>query len=210
MPKPDESSSKVTDDLLAYETLGGRRGRVEATGRYAPLAALREDRTPRRALALGLVAFVGLGGYAWHRVNNRPLPATEARFRLTAAPGASSSAPSAAGSVTPEWDTASPVAIRDPQLVPRSKEEDSFTVVQPFPSPVQTDPPTPIGSSTTAPSAALAEADLALPLPAPSVTLGARVRWRRIDRPRPPARPSFWEWLFGHKETNKAKPGKPR
>ena len=41
-------------------------------------------------------------------------------------------------------------------------------------------------------------------------TLRARVRWRHVDRPRPPARPSFWQWLFGHKETTKAKPGKPR
>jgi len=332
--------------LLAYEALGGPRGRVEATGRYAPVAALGEegnavlqraladewssgdelaqqlaaaageaepvalasggsatgrsqeadpqsapadplkkrrlweDRAPRRALALGLVVLVGLGGYAWHRANRRPLPATEARFRLTAAPGASSSAPSAAGSVTPEWDTASPMAISDPQPVPRSKEgeEDWVTVEQPAPSPVQTDPPTPIASAAPASSAALAKADLTLPPPAPSpvplpeetpvettlpseggtdvapgaagreadggtvtadgvqeggrerlqrgpgvghaqdnpsgaftaTTLEARVRWRYVDRPRPPARPSFWQWLFGHKETKKAKPGKPR
>src|SRR5271165_2374031 len=332
--------------LLAYEALGGPRGRVEATGRYAPVAALGEegnavlqraladewssgdelaqqlaaaageaepvalasggsatgrsqeadpqsapadplkkrrlweDRAPRRALALGLVVLVGLGGYAWHRANRRPLQATEARFRLTAAPGASSSAPSAAGSVTPEWDTASPMAISDPQPVPRSKEgeEDWVTVEQPAPSPVQTDPPTPIASAAPASSAALAKADLTLPPPAPSpvplpeetpvettlpseggtdvtpgaagreadggtvtadgvqeggrerlqrgpgaghaqdnpsgaftaTTLGARVRWRHVDRPRLPAQPSFWQWLFGHKETKKAKPGKPR
>ena len=228
-----------------------------------------EDRAPRRALALGLVVLVALGGYAWHRANRRPLPAREARFRLTAASGASSSAPSAAGSVTPDWDTASPMAISDPQPVPRSKngEEDWVTVEQIAPSPVQTDPPTPIGSAAPAPSAALAKADLALPPPAPSpdplpeetpvdttlpseggtdvtpgaagreadggtvtadgvqegghaqdnpsgaftaTTLGARVRWRHVDRPRPPARPSFWQWLFGQKETKKARPDKPR
>jgi hypothetical protein len=46
-----------------------------------------------------------------------------------------------------------------------------------------------------------------------AVTAGnnsARVRWRHVDKLRPPARPSFWQWLFGHKETKKAKPGKPR
>jgi hypothetical protein len=41
-------------------------------------------------------------------------------------------------------------------------------------------------------------------------TLRARVRWRHVDRPRPPARPSFWQWLFGQKETKKARPDKPR
>ncbi len=329
--------------LLAYEALGGPRGRVEATGWYTPVVALGEegnavlqraladgwssgdelaqqlaaavgeaepvalasggsatgesqeanpqsapadplkkrpweDRASRRALALGLVVLVGLGGYAWHRANRRPLPATEARFRLTAASGASAAAPSAAGSVTPEWDTASPMAISEPQPVPRSKkgEEDWITVEQAAPSPVQTDPSTPIGSAAPAPSAALAKADLALPpsasspVPLPeetpvvttlpseggtdvtpgaagleadggtvtadgiqkggrerlqrgpgahaqdnpgaftATTLGARVRWRHVDRPRPPARPSFWQWLLGHKETKKARPGKPR
>ena len=132
--------------LLAYEALGGPRARVEATGRYSPVAALgeegnavlrraladgwpsggelarqlaasvgdagprapvpegdaagggreapsqaapadalkkrplRENRAPRRALALGLVVLVGLGGYALHRANRRPrLPATGAQ-----------------------------------------------------------------------------------------------------------------------------------
>jgi hypothetical protein len=41
-------------------------------------------------------------------------------------------------------------------------------------------------------------------------TLRAKVRWRHVGRPRPPARPSFWQWLFGQKETKKAEPGKPR
>jgi len=221
-------------------------GSQEADPQSAPADSLKkhpfwEDRVPRRALAVGLVVLVGLGGYAWSRANRRPHPATEARFRLTAAPGASSSAPSAAGSATPEWDTASPMAISDPQPVPHSKEgeEDGATLEQPAPSRVQTDPPTPIGSAALAPSAALAKADLTLPPPDPSsvplpqetpvettfpseggtvitpraftvTTLGARVRWRHVDRPRPPARPSFWQWLFGHKETKKAKPGKPR
>jgi len=35
------------------------------------------------------------------------------------------------------------------------------------------------------------------------------VRRRHVDRPRPSARPSFWQWLFGQKETKKARPGKP-
>jgi hypothetical protein len=68
-----------------------------------------------KALALGLVVLVSLGGYAWRRANCHPLPATEAQFRLTAAPRASSSAPLAAASATPEWDTGSPMAISDPQ-----------------------------------------------------------------------------------------------
>ena len=246
-------------------------GSQEADPQSAPADPLKkrpfwEDGTPRRALALGLLVLVGLGGYAWHRANCRPVPATEARFRLTAAPGASSSAPPAAGSVRPEWDTGSPMAISDPQPVLRSKEgeedwtEDWTTVEQPAPSPVQTDPPTLIGSAgpaprpvplpeetpveTTLPSEADAtpgaagrEADDGTVAadggqergrerlqrgPAaghahdnPSgafaaTTLGARVRWKRVDRPRPPARPSLWQWLFGHKETKKAKPAKPR
>ena len=39
--------------LLAYEALGGPRARVEATGRYAPVAALGEEGNAvlRRALA---------------------------------------------------------------------------------------------------------------------------------------------------------------
>ena len=41
-------------------------------------------------------------------------------------------------------------------------------------------------------------------------TLRSRVRWRHVDGPGPPARPSFWQWLFGHKETKKAKPGESR
>jgi hypothetical protein len=40
-------------------------------------------------------------------------------------------------------------------------------------------------------------------------TLRAGVQWRHVDGLPPPARPSFWQWLFGHKETKKAKPGKP-
>jgi hypothetical protein len=198
-----------------------------------------------KALALGLVVLVGLGGYAWHRANCRPLPATEARFRLTAAPGSSSSAPPAAGSITPEWDTGSPMAVSDPQPVLRSKEgeEDLVTVEQPAPSPVQTDPPTLIGSAAPAPSAdatpgaAGREADdgtlaaygvhergrqrlqrgpgagHAQDNPSGALaatTLGARVRSRNVDKPRPPARPSLWQWLFGYKETKKAKPAKPR
>src|SRR6516225_4461012 len=41
--------------LLAYEALGGQRARVEATGRYAPVAALGEEGNAvlRRALADG-------------------------------------------------------------------------------------------------------------------------------------------------------------
>ena len=41
--------------LLAYEALGGPRARVEATGRYAPVAALGEEGNVvlRRALADG-------------------------------------------------------------------------------------------------------------------------------------------------------------
>jgi len=41
--------------LLAYEALGGPRARVEATGRYAPVAALGEEANDvlRRALADG-------------------------------------------------------------------------------------------------------------------------------------------------------------
>ena len=173
-----------------------------------------EDRAPRRALAIGLVVLVGLDGYVWHWANRRPIPVTEARFRLTAAPGASSPAASAAGSVTLESDTASPTAIGDPQLVPRSEEaeEDYVTVEQPAPSPIQTNPPMPIDSAAPAPSAALAKADLTLPPPAqsPVPLLRAGERWRHVDRPRPPARPSFWQWLFGHKDTKKAKPDKPR
>ena len=240
-----------------------------------------EDRAARRVLAIGLVVLVGLDGYVWHWANRRPIPATGARFRLTAATGASSSAASAAGSVTPESDTASPTAISDPLPVPRSEEaeEDYVTVEQPAPSPIQTNPPMPINPAAPAPSAALAKANLTLPPPAPSpvplpeetpfettlpseggtgVTPGAAAReadgetatadsvqeggrrrlqrgpgashaqdnyssgtftatilrpgerWRHVDRPRPPARPSFWQWLFGHKETKKAKPDKPR
>jgi hypothetical protein len=41
-------------------------------------------------------------------------------------------------------------------------------------------------------------------------TLRPRVQWRHVDRPRQPARPSFWQWLFGNKGTKKTKPGKPR
>jgi hypothetical protein len=251
----------------------GNNGSAHVGGDAGPARCFWEDRAPRWALALGLVVLVGLGSYAWHRANPRPFPATEARFRLTAAPGANSSAPSSAGSVTLEWDTGSPLAISDPQPVPRSKkqEEDWVTVEQPAPSPIQTDPPTPIGSAAPAPSGALAKADLTLPPPAPSpaplpeetpvettvssegdtdvtpgaagreadggrvtvegvqeggrehlqrgagaghaqdnpfgaftaTTLGARMRWRHVDRPRPPARSSFWQWLFGHKETKK-------
>ncbi len=345
--------------LLAYEVLGGPRARVEATGRYAPVAALGEegnavlrraladewssggelarqlaatagdaepaafasgggatggsreagpqsapvdplkkrpcwkDRAPRRALALGLVVLVGLGSYALHRANRRPhLPATEARVRLMPAPGPSSSASWAAGSVTPEWDIGSPTAISDPPPAPRSKDEAAdFTVEHPAPLPVQIVPPTPIGSAAPAPSAALARANLTSPSPALSpiplpeetpvettlppkggndaavlpalhasnpqalddaavleqdggavtadnvqegggerlqrgpgagrvqdipsgvftpTTLRPRVQWRHVDRPRQPARPSFWQWLFRNKETKKAKPGKPR
>jgi hypothetical protein len=36
-----------------------------------------------------------------------------------------------------------------------------------------------------------------------ATTLRASERWRHVDRPRP--RPSFWQWLFGHRETKKAK-----
>ena len=191
-------------------------GSQEADPQGAPADPLKkrlfwEHRAPRRTLALGLVVLVGLGGYAWHRVNSRPLPPTEVRFRLTAAPGASSSAPSAAGSVTPEWDTASPMAISDPQLVPRLKEEDSVTVEEPFPTPVQTNPATPIGSAAPAPSAALAEADLALPPPpAPSTTLEARVRWRRIDRP-PAASAAFrfGSGCLGIRKPRKLNPANP-
>jgi hypothetical protein len=175
-----------------------------------------EDRAPRWALALGLVVLVGLGSYAWHRANRRPFPATEARFRLTAAPGASSSAPSAAGSVTPEWDTESPLAISDAQPVPEE-------------TPVETTLSSEGGTDVT-PVAAGREADggtvtaevvqeggreqlqrgagagHAQDYPSgafTATTLGARARWRHVDRPRPPARPSFWQWLFGHKETKK-------
>ena len=190
----------------------------------------RENRAPRLAFALGLVVLAGLGDYAWYRANLCPFPATETRFRLTAAPGASSSAPSAAGSVTPESDTASPTAVSDPQPVPGSKEDEEnyVTVQQPAPSPVQTDPPTPIDSAAPAPSAALAKADLTLPPPAQSpvplpeetpvettlpsqegtdVTPGRRGGKRTAGRPL--ARPSFWQWLFGHREAKKVKPGKP-
>jgi hypothetical protein len=267
------SAGKAEPVALAF---GGSAtgGSQEAAPQSAPADPLKkrsfwEDRAPGLALALGLVVLVGLGDYAWYRANLCPLPAIEARFRLTAAPGASSSAPSAAGSVTPESNTASATAISD--------QEDSVTVEQPAPSPVQTDPPTPIDSAAPAPSAALAKEDLTLPPPAPSpaplpeetpvektlpseggtdvtpraagreadgrtatadgvqegarerlhrgpgashghnnsfgtfpaTTLRGSERWRHADRSGPPARPSFWQRLFGHKETKKAKPANP-
>ena len=191
-------------------------GSQEADPQSAPADPLKkrpwEHRAPRRALALGLVVLVGLGGYAWHRANRRPLPATEARFRLTAASGASSSAPSAAGSVTPEWDLTLPPPAPSPVPLPEE-------------TPVETTLPSEGGTDVT-PGAVGREADggtvtadgvqeggHAQDNPSgafTATTLGARVRWRHVDRPRPPARPSFWQWLFGHKETKKAKPGKPR
>jgi hypothetical protein len=259
-------------DVLSWSWGMSNNGSAHVGGDAGLARRFWEDRAPRWALALGLVVLVGLGGYAWHRANRRPFLATEARFRLTAAPGASSSASSAAGSVTPEWDTASPMAISNPQPGPRSKkgEEDWATVEQPAPSPVETDPPTPIDSATPAPSGALARADLTLPPSAPSpvplpeetpvettlpseggtdvtpgaageadggtltadgvreggreglqrglgaghaqdnpsgaftaTMLGTRGRRRHVDTPQPPARPSFWQRLFGHKETKK-------
>jgi len=179
-----------------------------------------EGRTPRRALALGLVVLVGLGGYAWHQANCRPLPAAEARFRLTAAPGASSSAPAPRAALDKADLTLPPSA---PRPVPLPEE-----------TPVE---PTLPSEADATPGAAGREADDGTVAadggqergrerlqrgPAaghahdnPSgafaaTTLGARVRWKRVDRPRPPARPSLWQWLFGHKETKKAKPAKPR
>lgn len=258
--------------LLAYEALGGPRGWVEATGRYAPVAALGEegnavlqraladecssgdelaqqlaaaageaepmalasggsptgrsqeadpqsapadplkkrpfweDRVLRQALALGLVVLVGLGGYAWHRANRRPLPATEAQFRLTAAPGASWSAPSAAGSVTPEWNTEeTPVETTLPSeggtdVTPGEADGGTVTadgVQEGARERLQPDPGA--GHAQDNSSSAFT-----------ATNSGGRVRWRHIDRSRPPARPSFWQWLFAHKETKKAKPGKPR
>jgi len=124
-------------------------GSQEADPKSAPADPLKkrpwEHRAPRRALALGLVVLVGLGGYAWHRANRRPLPATEARFRLTAASGASSSAPSAAGSVTPEWDLTLPPPAPSP--VPLREE-----------TPVETTLPSEGGTDVT-PGAAGREAD---------------------------------------------------
>ena len=262
--------------LLAYEALGGPRAWVEATGRYAPVAALGEEgnavlrraladgwssggelarqlaaaagdaepmalasrdsatggsqevgpqsvpagplkkhpfweeRAPRQALALGLVVLVGLGGYAWHRANRRPLPATEARFQLTAASGASSSATSATGSVTPEFG---PVPLPEETPVETTLRSEGGTDVTPRAAGREPD-----GGAVTAdnvqeglqrgPGAGHAQDNPSDAFPA--TTLRASERWRHVDRARPPARPSFWQWLFGHKETKKAKPAKPR
>jgi hypothetical protein len=169
-----------------------------------------EDRVPCQAFALGLVVLVGLGGYAWHWANRRPLPATEARFRLTAAPDASSSAPSAAGSVTPEWEVPLPEETpvettlpseggADVTLGAAGREADGGTVTadgvqEGGRERLQRGPGT--GHAQDNPSGVFTFT---------ATTPGPRVRWRHVDRPRPPARPSFWQWLFGHKETKKAK-----
>jgi hypothetical protein len=255
--------------LLAYETLGGPRGWVEATGRYAPLAALGEegnavlqraladewssgdelaqqlaaaageaqpvvlasggsatgrsqeadpqsapavplkkrpfweDRAPCQAFALGLVVLVGLGGYALHWANRRPLPATEAQFRLTAAPDASSSALSAAGSVTPEWD----VPLPEETPVETTLPSEGGTNVTPGAAGREADGVQEGGHELLqrGPGAGNAQDNPAGVFTFPATTPEARVRWRHVDRPRPPARPSFWQWLFGHKETKKAK-----
>jgi hypothetical protein len=81
-----------------------------------------EDHAPRWALALGLVVLVGLGGYAWHRATRRSLPATDGRFRLKAVPGMSSSAPSAGGSVMPEWEADLTLPPPAPSPVPLPEE----------------------------------------------------------------------------------------
>lgn len=328
--------------LLAYEALGGPRARVEATGRYAPVAALGEKgnavlrralaegwpsgeelarqlaatvddvgptapvpegeavggdgeglfppaapaagmkprpwgahRGLQRALALGLIVSVGLGGYAWHRAHRRARrPAAEPAARWTPAPGPSSPAPQA-------WDTVPPTAGDDE--------------LQATPSPLQAAPAAPSGPASPPPSAAWATPDLAVPpaaaasptpspaqtpaettpvpkggtdatpqaaaLPAPPASnppapddppapgqdggaatpdkvpeggserlqggLGAvrvqdddppslrpKARGRHHHRPGPPPRPqpppTLWQRLFGHKETKKANPGKPR
>jgi serine/threonine protein kinase len=312
--------------LLAYEALGGPRARVEATGRYAPVAALGEEgnavlrraladecssggelarqlaaaagdaepvalasrdsatggsqevgpqsapagplkkrpfweeRAPRQALALGLVVLVGLGGYAWHRTNRRP------QLPSKAAP-----APAASAAASPVWDTVLPTFGDDLQPAPSPGKANGVAAEQPASSPVQTDPPTPIGSAAPAASAASATQDLTLPpaaaspspspaetrvettpvqeggtdatprpvvleqdggaatpdkVPegggaqhdeAPAVTPAAprpKALGRHEHGLRPAARPqpqpTFWQRLFGHKETKKAKPGKPQ
>ena len=68
------------------------------------------------------------------------------------------------------------------------------------------------------PQSATSEA-LPAPVPAPAAftptaALQPNARGRHGYKPRPPARPqpqpTFWQRLFGHKETKKAKPGKPQ
>jgi hypothetical protein len=294
----------------------------EAPPQAAPADAvknrpLRGNRAPRRALVLGLVVLVGLGGYALHRANRRPRlpapgpsspasPAPAAAGAATApwdtprtpAPGPSSPvspAPATAGAATAPWDTVPPTASGTPQPAPSPGEADWAPAEQPAPLTLQALPPAPPGPAAPAPSAALATLDSTLPPAAPSptpspaetpvettpvpgegndatpravvlpappagnpqalnnaavlerdggavtadnvqegggerlqrgpgagrahdnpsgaltpTTLRAGARWRHVDRPVPPARPPFWQWLFGQKETKKANPAKPR
>ena len=255
-------------------------GSQEADPQSAPADPLKkrpfwEDRAPRRALALGLVVLVGLGGYAWHRTNRRPqLPSKAAPARWTPAPSPSppaSPAPAAAEAASPVWDTVLPTFGDDLQPAPSPGKAKGVAAEQPASSPVQTDPPTPIGSAAPAASAASATQDLTLPpaaaspspspaetrvettpvqeggtdatprpvvleqdggaatpdkVPegggaqhdeAPAVTPAAprpKALGRHEHGLRPAARPqpqpTFWQRLFGHKETKKAKPGKPQ
>ena len=148
------------------DAAGGDR---EALPQVVPADALmklplRENRAPRRALALGLVVLVGLGGHALHRTHRRPrLPATGEPARWTPPPGPSSPAPAAAGAAMRAWDTVPPAAGGDPQPAPSPGEADGVAAEQPAPSPVQAAPPAPSGPAALAPSAALATRDRTLP-----------------------------------------------
>jgi hypothetical protein len=193
------------------------------------------DRTLRRALVLGLVVLVGLGGYALHRANRRPrLPATGAHRPWTPAHRPSSPASPAPSAALATLDStlrrAAPSPTSSPAETPvpgAGNDATSQAVVLPAP---------PAGNPQALDDAAVLEQDAGAVTadnipdgagerlqggPEPSraqdnqsgaltpTTLRARVRSRHVDRPRPPARPSFWQWLFGQKETKKAKPGKP-
>jgi hypothetical protein len=169
-----------------------------------------EDRAPCQALVLGVLVLVGVGGYAWHWANQRPLPPTELWFRLTAAPGASSSAPSAAASVMPEWD----VPLREETTLETTLPSEGTTDVTPGSVGREADGGTVAAEGVqkggrewpqAGAGAVHAQDNPSGVLTFTATTPAARVRWRHVDRPRPPARPSFWQWLFGHKETNKAK-----
>lgn len=205
--------------LLAYEALGGSRARVEAAGRYAPLAALGEEDNAvlRRALAEGWPSGEELARQLAASVGNAgpTAPVSEG----DAAGGGQEALPQAApadaskerplrenralhralalglvvliGSGGYAWHH---WANRRPHL-PVTETPAPAAAGAVMPSPAQAAPSAPPGPAAATPEKA----------PEGGSELRPKARGRHDHRPRPLARPqpplTFEQRLFGHKET---------
>jgi serine/threonine protein kinase len=184
-----------------------RRSRRPATGARAPWTSVPSPSSPASPAAAAATP-------VWDTV----LPTAGDELQPAPSPGRADEvaaeqpapAPIQAALPAPSGPTAlapsAPLATLDLTVPPAAPS--------PSPSPAETPvetTPVPEGGPVATPQAAVPPAPPASTPPAPD---DPAARGRHHHRPRPPARPqpppTLWQRLFGHNETKKPKPGKPR